>query len=142
VLVELIFAMILTLELVPPETDAFTVDVIESAEVTMEVTVERDAEVARFRTAAGELLLTTERSLTTAHVYTAFPAEEAPSVFDTGAAVEALSPFETEPAQRISAAPGGEGGAINWTLARRGGLTYLGIPSTQTVLVIRTGTGS
>jgi hypothetical protein len=142
VLVELIFAMILTLELVPPETATYTVDVLENAEATMEVAVNRDAEVARFRNADGQLVLTAERSLTTSHVYTAFPAEGSPGVFDTGPAVEAVGPFETSPTQRVSAPPGGEEASIEWTLADRDGLLYLGIPSMGTVLVIRTDVGS
>jgi hypothetical protein len=143
VLVELIFAMILSLELVPADIGTYTVDVLENAAATMEVSAERDGAVARFRDANGELILTVERSETTAHVYTAFPAEGPPAVLDTGIALEAVQPFATAPTQSLSAPPGTEeAGAIEWTLARRGGLFYLGIPSAQTLLVIRTGGAS
>ena len=140
--VELIFAMILTLELVPADTGSYSVDVLENTEVTMQVTAERDNEVARFVDGEGQVLLTTERSLTTAHVYTAFPADGPPRVFDAGEALDALGPFRTEPVQTISAAPDAESPAIDWTIADRNGLFYLGIPSTETVLVIRTEAGS
>lgn len=136
-LLELIFAMILTLEIVPGEADAFSVDVLEDTSLTMEIAAEREGDIARFRDAEGRIVLTVERSLTTAHVYTAFPADGPPRVLDTGAALEALRPFVAAPVQTISAAPDGESGAIDWELARRDGLFYLGIPSAGTVLVIR-----
>jgi hypothetical protein len=132
--------MILSLELVPADAGSFTVDVLENAAATMEVTAVRDGDVARFRDENGELILTVERAMTTAHVYTAFPADGPPAVLDTGVALEALQPFETVPTQTLSAPPGTEdSGAIEWTVARRGVLYYLGIPSAQTVLVIRDG---
>jgi hypothetical protein len=142
VLLELIFAMILTLEIVPGEADAFSVDVLEDTALTMEVAAEREGDIARFRDAEGRIVLTVERSLTTAHVYTAFPADGAPRVLNTAAALEALQPFRTAPAQTISAAPDGESGAIDWAIARRDGLFYLGIPSAGTVMVIRAGADS
>jgi len=137
VLLELIFAMILTLEIVPGDADVFSVDVLENTELTTEIAVEREGDIARFRDGEGRIVLTVERSLTTAHVYTAFPADGPPRVLNTGAALEALQPFRTAPVQTISAAPDGQSGAIDWAIARRDGLYYLGIPSAGTVLVIR-----
>jgi hypothetical protein len=142
VLLELIFAMILTLEIVPGEADAFSVDVLEDTSLTMEIAAEREGDIARFRDAEGRIVLTVERSLTTAHVYTAFPADGPPRVLNTAAALEALQPFRTAPVQTISAAPDGESGAIDWAIARRDGLYYLGIPSAGTVMVIRAGADS
>jgi len=137
VLLELIFAMILTLEIVPSDAPAFSVDVLQDTELTMEISAEREADIARFRDAEGRIVLTVERSLTTAHVYTAFPADGSPRVLDTGTALEALQPFRLAPVQTISAAPDEESAAIRWALAQREGLFYLGIPSAGTVLVIR-----
>ncbi|MFP4373934.1 MAG: hypothetical protein ACLFPO_06375 [Spirochaetaceae bacterium] len=136
---ELIFAMILALEIVPGDAGAFSVDVLEDTELTMEIEAEWDGDVARFRNAEEQLVLTVERSLTTAHIYTAFPNDEPPRVLDTSEALEALRSFRAEPVQTISAAADGESDAIDWAIARRDDLYYLGIPSAGTVLVIRTG---
>ncbi|MFP4011668.1 MAG: hypothetical protein ACLFUM_08195 [Spirochaetaceae bacterium] len=139
---ELIFAMILTLELVPQEGAAFSMDLLEESELVQEYTVEREDGVARFRDADGEVGLTVERALTSAHVYTAFPADEAPRVVDVGEALEELSSFETGRQQRITAAPSDDDGELDWTLAIREGQFYLGIPSLETVLVVHEEIGS
>jgi hypothetical protein len=136
-LVELIFALILTLELVPGDAGEYRIDVLENAALSMEISTEREADVARFRNADGQEVLVAERAVTAGHVYTAFPSEGPPSVFDVGGALDALRPFETSPQQTIRLAPGADGSEIEWTVARRQGMVYLGIPSAGIVLVVR-----
>jgi hypothetical protein len=136
-LVELIFALILTLELVPADAGEYRIDVLENASLTMEISAEREADVVRFRNADGQDVLVAERAVTAGHVYTAFPSEGSPSVFNVGAALDALRPFETAPQQTIQVAPGADAGEIEWSIARREGMVYLGVPAEGIVLVVR-----
>lgn len=139
-LVELIFALILTLELVPEDVGTYTVDVLEDTELTMELRAEREEaeETARVFGQDGAEILTVERSRTAGHLYTAFPEEGDPSVLDVGPALDEIRSFETEPVQTISAAPDSSAGEIEWMLVRREELFYLGVPSQQTLLIVRT----
>jgi hypothetical protein len=138
VLVELIFAMILTLELVPEDVSGFRLDVLQDAELSMQVTAEREDRSVRFADSEGNELLVVERAVTAGHVYTAFPADEDPAVYDTSSALDALRPFETAPRQTIQAAATAAGATTDWTIAAGDEVFYLGVPSARTVLVIHT----
>ncbi len=135
----LIYALLLSLQIVSPEVAEYEIDVIRGGQLEYQLRLEREEDVAVVFSADDRLLFEFEPSRRHPEIYTVYPVNDAaPQTVNLTNALMQLRSLSIRPEQQIQA--GGDqleiGGEPEWSIKARPGFVFLGGEFIETMLLI------